>query len=35
VPHRAPGGFVAWLKGLDPMPSQPASFGEDAVAVLT
>jgi ATP-dependent helicase/nuclease subunit A len=29
------GGLVAWLKGLDPPPSQPASFGEDAVSVLT
>jgi ATP-dependent helicase/nuclease subunit A len=30
-----PGGLVAWLHALDPAPSQPASFGEDAVAVLT
>ena len=30
-----PGGFVAWLHGLYPGPAQPASFGEDAVTVLT
>ena len=30
-----PGGLVAWLRGLKPAPSQPASFGEDAVTVLT
>ena len=30
-----PGGFVAWLQGLEQPPEQPASFGEDAVSVLT
>jgi ATP-dependent exoDNAse (exonuclease V) beta subunit len=30
-----PSGFGAWLHALDPAPSQPASFGEDAVTVLT
>jgi ATP-dependent exoDNAse (exonuclease V) beta subunit len=29
------GGLVAWLRSLRPAPMQPASVGEDAVAVLT